>query len=110
MTNKGFIYLSQPYNLIGTNNFEISYDLNLNIDDNKRYLCISECNCLKMFDILLVVFNNNFKSLNNKNLFEGDEIEIKNVFNLVLIEYDFGLSKKDKLDYCSSSDDECTIS
>ena len=90
--NRGIIYMVQPVELIGTERYKIGYSKTPTINRvltgyNKgtRYLYIEECkNPSQIEKIIKKEFKNKFKLIGGSEYFEGDEIEIKKKFRMIV--------------------------
>lgn len=93
--NKGIIYLIQPVELIGTERYKIGMSGNPNLNrcingykKGSRYICIMECNNpLILEKNIKRQFNKKFKLIAGKEYYEGNEKDMLNVFNNLVIEH-----------------------
>lgn len=93
--NKGIIYLIQPAELVGTERYKIGMSNNTNLDrckhgykNGSRYICIMECNePLKLERNIKNNFNKKFKLIAGNEYYEGNEKDILNTFNNLVIEH-----------------------
>lgn len=111
--NKGLIYLIQPAELIGTERYKIGMSNNPNLDRCKngykkgsRYLCIMECdNALILENKIKKHFNEKFKLLAGNEYYEGNEKDILNTFNNLVIEYSNSFNINKSLDNLNNNID-----
>ena len=118
--NKGLIYLIQPSELVGTERYKIGMSNNPNLDRCKngykkgsRYICIMECiEPLILEGNIKKQFNEKFKLIAGNEYYEGNEKDILNTFNNLVMEYNNSsiINKKiDEFDYDNSDKDEIDI-
>ena len=121
--NKGLIYLIQPSELVGTKRYKIGMSNNLNLDRCKngfkkgsRYICIMECiEPLILEGNIKKQFNEKFKLIAGNEYYEGNEKDILNTFNNLVMEYNnsYVINKKidkiNKFDYVNLDKDEIDI-
>lgn len=93
--NKGIIYLIQPAELVGTERYKIGMSNNPNLDrckngykNGSRYICIMECNEPSILEgNIKNIFNKKFKLIAGNEYYEGNEKDILNAFNILVMEY-----------------------
>ncbi len=118
--NIGLVYLIQPSELVGTERYKIGMSNNPNLDRCKngykkgsRYICIMECiEPLILEGNIKKQFNEKFKLIAGNEYYEGNEKDILNTFNNLVMEYNNSsvINKKiDKFYYENSDKDEIDI-
>jgi len=93
--NKGIIYLIQPSELVGTSRYKIGMSNNPDLERCKngykkgsRYLCIMEChNPIILEKNIKNEFNKKFKLISGNEFYEGNEKELLNTFNDLVMDY-----------------------
>lgn len=93
--NNGIIYLIQPSELVGSERYKIGMSNKNNLDRCKkgyrkgsRYLCIMECNKPLILERNIKNhFNEKFKLISGNEYYEGNEKDILNTFNNLVLKY-----------------------
>lgn len=109
--NNGIIYLIQPAELVGTSRYKIGCsgktDLNRCKNGYKkgsRYLCIMECvNPVLLENKIKNIFSDKFKLIAGKEYYEGNEIDMYNLFIQIVSDYKNNLSNKINNNHCDVS-------
>ena len=102
----GIVYIIQPEELVGTNRLKIGCSRKNDLSriytgyrKDSRFLCICESEFpFQMEKCLLKAFNTNFREIAGHEFFEGDLIEMRNLFMKCVMntdEYDINADKYD---------------
>lgn len=102
--NKVIIYLSQPYSLVGSNRCQISISKNHNLLKDYRYICIMECiEPVILEPNIKTQLANKFKFVENE-YYEGDEKDILETFNKIVIEHNESFNMYKNLEQIDTDD------